>query len=403
MSAYDSVANVAWAKRRLKNMFDDTNGLWGQFDKYGGWELVGKGNVLISDFDYYAPVEFVQNIAPASYNDSQYFFINSAGNVINFNIFNKVIRGVEKHYFVKQNSKWGIFNADLSIVTAPQFDDITDFAGAHALANIGDTLFLIDKKGKIIKNALQYLNNHRLDIVDLCDTNAMCFNDGAYEMDEWIENYHLSYHFQNSPAYARIHNALILDKWRGNNLSFDNIYMSRVESYDPFVMADDKFFPAFEISPAAEYDNTIVELFYADSNFISYVTSHIHYLVENRSFPVLEISSPHYYNYVVKGDSLIAISVKDILKPNSDKKLEAIFVKYFNQLDYKEDFETDALSLYERCKNDVIISPLGLWFYAVCRDPELIESETFETVLVPFDALLPILKDNSPISRFYKK
>lgn len=402
LAAYDTVTNVVWAKRHLKTIFDDVNGLWGQIDKFGSWQLIGKGNVLITDSVFYAPANFVQNIAPASFNDSLSFFVNANGQIINTTSFDKVIRGFEKQYFVKKNSKWGILNSDLTILAAPQFDEITDFAGAYALASNDDTLFLIDKKGNIIRDASHYLNNHRLDIVDLCDTNAMCFNDGAYEMDEWIENYHLIYHFKNNPAQARMHNALILEKWRGNNLSFDNIYMSRLESYDPFVIADEKFIPSFEISAAAEYDNAMVELFYADSNFISYVTSYIHYLVENRSFPVLNISSPHYYNYLVKVDSLIAITINDILKPNSDKKLEAIFVKCFNQLDYKDDFETDALTLFSRCKNDVIISPLGLWFYAVCRDPELIESETFETVLIPFHYLLPILKDNSPISRFYK-
>lgn len=402
MAAYDSVADVVWAKRHLKDYFDNAK-LWGAMDKYGAWQLIAKGNKVISDSVFYCPENFVHNIAPASYNDSEVFFINTKGDIISHLRFNKVIRGHDNSYFVMKHAKWGILDAQLAVIANPIYDQISEFAGDYAIASIGDSLFLIHKNGALIRNPLHCLNSRHIDVTQLCDTNQMLFNDGAYEMDEFIENYFYSYHFHNKAVEYRIHNALILEKWRGNSLSFDNKFISRLESREPYIMADESHFPTFEIGPAAEYSNSVVEIHYADSFFISYMSCDIHYLVEQRSFPVANISRSQCHNYFVQADSLVRLGISDVLKPGSDKKMEAVFVQYFNKMDEKEVFESDPVSLYAKVKNDVIFTPLGLWYLVLIRDPELIDSETFETVFIPFNAVAELLKENNPLKRYYKQ
>lgn len=83
--------------------------------------------------------------------------------------------------------------------------------------------------------------------------------------------------------------------------------------------------------------------------------------------------------------------------------METVFVQYFNKMDEKEVFESDPVSLYAKVKNDVIFTPLGLWYLVLIRDPELMESETFETVFIPFNAVEDLLKENNPLKRYYKQ
>ncbi len=402
MAAYDSVADVVWAKRHMYD-FTEENNLWGAMDKYGSWQLIAKGNKVVTDSILFCPENFVHNIAPASYNDSEVYFINTLGKIISPLKFNKVIRGHDQAYFVMKHAKWGILDAQLVTIANPIYDQISEFAGNYAIASIGDSLFLIHKNGSVIRDPLHYLNSRRLDITQLCDTNQMLFNDGAYEMDEFIENYYYTYHFQNRSVENLIHNALILEKWRGNSLSFDNKFVSRLERREPYIFADETRFPTFEVGPASEYKNSVVEIHYADSFFISYMNCDIHYLVEKRSFPIATISRPQCHNYFVQNDSLVRLGISDILKPGSDKKMETVFVQYFNKMDEKEVFESDPVSLYAKVKNDVIFTPLGLWYLVLIRDPELMESETFETVFIPFNAVEDLLKENNPLKRYYKQ
>lgn len=402
MAAFDSVADVVWAKRHLKDYFDDSK-LWGTMDKYGAWQLIAKGNKVITDSVFYCPEDFEHNIAPASYNDSEVFFINTRGETISPLKFNKVIRGHDQSYFVMKNAKWGILDAHLSVIANPVYDQISEFAGNYAIASTGDSVFLIHKNGSVIRDPLNYLNSRRMDIVQLCDTSQMLFNDGAYEMDEFIENYYFTYHFQNKSVEYRIHNALILEKWRGNTLDFDNQFSSRMEQRESYIFADESRFPTFEIGAASEYHSAVVEIHYADSFLISYMSCDVHYLVEQRSFPVANISHPKYHNFIVTGDSLLALKISDVLKPGSDKKMEAVFVQYFNKMDEKEVFESDPVTLYAKIKNEVIFTPLGLWYPVLIRDPELMESETFETVFIPFYAVADLLKENNPLMRYYKQ
>ncbi len=402
MAAYDTIADVVWAKRHMYD-FTEENNLWGAMDKYGSWQLIAKGNKVITDSVLYCPENFVQHITPASYNDSEVYFINTLGKIICPLKFNKVIRGHDQSYFVMKNAKWGVLDAQLAVIANPVYDQISEFAGDYAIASIGDSLFLIHKNGSVIRDPLHYLNSHHIDITQLCDTNQMLFNDGAYEMDEFIENYFYTYHFHNKAVEYRIHNALILEKWRGNTLALDNKFVSRIESREPYIFADETRSPVFEIGPASEYSNSVVEIHYADSFLISYMSCEIHYLVEKRSFPVATISRPKYHNLIVDGDSLISLKFSDVLKPGSDKKMEAVFVQYFNNMDEKEVFESDPFSLYAKVKNDVIFTPLGLWYPVLIRDPELIESQTFETVFIPFNAVADLLKENNPLKRYYKQ
>jgi len=80
-----------------------------------------------------------------------------------------------------------------------------------------------------------------------------------------------------------------------------------------------------------------------------------------------------------------------------------VFVQYFNKMDEKEVFESDPVTLYAKIKNEVIFTPLGLWYPVLIRDPELMESETFETVFIPFYAVADLLKENNPLMRYYKQ
>ena len=83
--------------------------------------------------------------------------------------------------------------------------------------------------------------------------------------------------------------------------------------------------------------------------------------------------------------------------------MEAVFVQYVNKMEEKEVFESDPVSLYAKIKNDVYFTPMGLWYPVLIRDPELIESETFETVFIPFYAIAELLKPDSHLNRYCKK
>jgi hypothetical protein len=401
LAAYDTVSQIVWAKKNLKNVFDDENGLWGEVDVKGEWQLVAKGNINVTDAVLSFPAEFKYGIAPTSF-DSMMVFINSSGEIINQQRFDKVIRGKDDEYFVLKNKRWGILSKDLSEITPPVFQTVSEFAGQFAIATLNDTIYLIGKDGSVVKDLPNYLHKNQLCIVDLCDTNAMSYNEGAYEMLEWIENFHLVYHFRNTNVYKELLNKIIIEKWQGACLDFDNRFISRREIVDPVIIADEKFFPSFEIGPAAEYHQSVVDLFYADSLLISFVNCQVHVLVEKRSFPVINISASQYQNYIKVDDSLQSLKISDVMKPNCDKKLESIFITYFNKMDDKDVFESDPITLYNKIKNNVIFSNLGIWFYDVIKDPEFPESDSTETILIPYYAIVDLLKPDSPLNRYFK-
>ncbi|MFM6982505.1 MAG: hypothetical protein ACKOXF_00110, partial [Chitinophagaceae bacterium] len=220
---------------------------------------------------------------------------------------------------------------------------------------------------------------------------------------EWIENFHLVYHFQNTNVYKELLNKIIVDKWKGASLDNDNRFISRREIVDPVIIADEKFFPAFEIGPAAEYQQNVVDVFYADTFFISFITCQVNILAEKRSMPVIKISESQYQNYIRVGDNLKLLKINDVLKPNSDKKLETVFIEYFNKKDDNDMFESDPVSLYKTIKNNVIFSSLGIWYYDIIKDPEFPESDSSETILIPYHAIADLIKPDSVLYRYVKE
>lgn len=402
LSVYDTTYHVVMAKKDMNNVFDDENGLWGEMDKMGGWQIVGKGNVNVTDPVFSYPAEFKFGVAPNSF-DSAMVFIDVSGKLVSQQQYDKIIRGKDDEYYVLKDKKWGILRKDLTQITAPLFHSISEFAGQYAIATLNDTIYLISKDGSVIKDLPVYLRKNQLCIVDLCDTNAMFYNEGAYEMSEWIENFHLVYHFQNTNVYKELLNKIIVDKWKGASLDNDNRFISRREIVDPVIIADEKFFPAFEIGPAAEYQQNVVDVFYADTFFISFITCQVNILAEKRSMPVIKISESHYQNYIRVGDNLKLLKINDVLKPNSDKKLETVFIEYFNKKDDNDMFESDPASLYKTIKNNVIFSSLGIWYYDIIKDPEFPESDSSETILIPYHAIADLIKPDSVLYRYVKE
>lgn len=376
-----------------------------QFEDYlNDWHLFNDKGEKLSKLPVKLPVEFENGLAIVEVAGEK-GILKTSGEWALEPTYDEILRLQDQTFMIQKNKNYGLMNGDLTISLMPQFENLTPWLGDWAFYENNDTLNAINRNGTVISDVKSYFNTNNLDVESFFKQDSVTDETNLFDNiirgliqnpDGWdtLRASKLKTKVKNDLFFLHCQNQLIKSGFSFNSDQLAEFYLS------PGVR--DYFFDYSEVlMPMPEFYSNEVLFHYADTSLVSWTLIQTHSYEPPMSSPMGECSFI-FYNQILKGDTLVNLTLTDLFKENFKNTYQKACHKALKKINFDENTDGNTIDFLnpELCQFQITEKGLAIALY----ENDLDQSEFEQMFLfLPFEDIKSIIPSSSPLYSIMKK